>query len=100
MLRRFIFASLFLLLTFFVASGQGSAHTFDKIYTANKFDVNAQITSNNILHVTETEVFHFSGGTFSFVIRELPTDNTDGIDIISTSIDQQAMSQGTDTGQY
>ncbi len=60
----------------------------------------APITADNTLHVTETEVFHFSGGTFSFVIRELPTDNTDGINIISTSMDQQDMSQGTATGQY
>ncbi len=101
MLRKAIFAPFFLLLlAFFAIRGQAYAYSQDKVYTANRFDVAAQITSDNTLHVTETEVFHFSGGTFSFVIRELPTDNTDGINIISTSMDQQDMSQGTATGQY
>jgi hypothetical protein len=92
-------APLFLIL-FFIFTNHAQASANDKSYIADKFDATAQIATDNTMQVTETEVFHFSGGSFSFVSREIPTDNTDGITILSAGMDGQTMSQGSDTGQF
>jgi hypothetical protein len=91
--------ALFLFLFFFFTShAQASAN--DKTYSANKFDVAAHIQTDNTMQVTETEVFHFSGGSFSTVVRDLPTDNTDGIDILGAGLDGENITEGTTTGHY
>src|SRR5581483_8054671 len=100
MFRKFFVVAFLLFFLLLYSTGLVSAHASDKVYTADRFDVSAQVLANNTMRVTETEVFHFSGGTFSFVTRSLPTDNTDNINVLSASMDQQSMSEGTSSGQY
>ncbi len=100
MLHKSVVVTFLLFFLLLASTAMASAHTRDKVYIADRFDVSAQVLPTNTLRVTETEVFHFSGGTFSFVKRELPTDNTDSINVLSASMDGQSMSEGSSTGQY
>lgn len=69
-------------------------------YTSPRFDVDVRLQKGGSALVTETEVFHFNGGPFHQVERDLVTDNTDGIQIIGASIDGQTLTPGQDAGNY
>jgi uncharacterized protein (TIGR04222 family) len=71
-----------------------------KDYYADQFNSDITIQNNGSLLIKETEVFHFIGGPFHQVYRDLPTDNTDGIDIQQVSIDGKALTPGTSEGNY
>lgn len=77
------------------APGVGAA----KSYRAERFDVDIAVQEDGALLVTETVVFRFSGGPFTYVYRDLPTGLTDGITIVSASMDGQPLSWGKATGQ-
>ncbi len=49
--------------------------------------------------VTETVVFDFIGGPFTFVFRELPLDHTDGISVLEASVDGVVYPVGANPGQ-
>jgi hypothetical protein len=70
-----------------------------KEYSADRFDASIAVQGDGSLIVTETTTFRFVGGPFTFVFRNVPTDKTDGISILSASMDDQAMQQGTGAGQ-
>jgi hypothetical protein len=70
-----------------------------KSYTAERFDVDWNLTENGTLEVTETVVFRFAGGPFTYVYRELPQDYSDGIEGIATSLDGQLLPIGSQAGQ-
>ncbi len=70
-----------------------------KDYTADRFDASIAVQEGGSLIVTETVTFKFVGGPFTFVFRDIPTDKTDGISILSASMDDQTLQQGTGTGQ-
>ena len=70
-----------------------------KDYTAERFDASIVVREGGSLLVTETVTFKFVGGPFTYVFRDIPTDKTDGIAIISAAIDDQTMQHGTGTGQ-
>jgi len=70
-----------------------------KEYSADRFDVQAAVQADGSLLVTETVVFRFIGGPFTYVFRELPTDYTDGITEITASMDGVALSPGQGAGQ-
>src|SRR5215472_6200591 len=70
-----------------------------KEYSADRFDVSIAVQEGGSLIVTEAVTFKFVGGPFTFVFREIPTDKTDGISILSASMDDQTMQQGTGAGQ-
>ncbi|MCA9957193.1 MAG: DUF2207 domain-containing protein, partial [Anaerolineales bacterium] len=55
--------------------------------------------SDGSLLVTETVDFSFVGEPFTFVFRELPTEKTDGVEILSASVDGRTYPQGTNAGQ-
>ena len=67
MLKRTPFLAILLLLCALPLS-VGAA----KSYTAERFDVDWNLTENGTLEVTETVVFRFAGGPFTYVYRELP----------------------------
>src|SRR6266571_2573931 len=67
--------------------------------SADRFDVAIAVQEGGSLIVTEAVTFKFVGGPFTFVFRDIPTDKTDGISILSASMDDQAMHQGTGAGQ-
>ncbi len=70
-----------------------------KEYSADRFDVNAAVQTDGSLLVSETVVFRFIGGPFTYVFRELPTDYTDGITEIAASIDGVTLPPGQGAGQ-
>lgn len=71
----------------------------EKSYSAERFDVAVQVQTDGSLHVTETVVFSFVGEPFTFVFREIPTSKTDGITILTASVDGRSYPQGTRAGQ-
>jgi uncharacterized protein (TIGR04222 family) len=70
-----------------------------KSYSAERFDVDWNLLEGGTLEVTETVVFRFEGGPFTFVYRELPDDYSDGVEVISASLDGQPLPQGSEAGQ-
>jgi len=70
-----------------------------KEYSADRFDVQAAVQADGSLLVTETVVFRFVGGPFTYVFRTLPTDYTDGITEITASMDGVAFPPGQGAGQ-
>lgn len=71
----------------------------DKSYSADRFDVDIAVNQDGSLLVTETVVFRFVGEPFTFVFREIPTDHTDGVEILEASVDGRSYPQGTNAGQ-
>ena len=71
----------------------------EKSYSAERFDVDVVVQSDGSLLVTETVDFSFVGEPFTFVFRELPTEKTDGVEILSASVDGRTYPQGTNAGQ-
>jgi hypothetical protein len=76
-----------------------SAHAA-KDYYAERFDVEAAVEEGGSLQVTETVVFQFEGGPFTYVYRELSGDYTDGIEVIVAGMDGQPLSPGKGSGQF
>ncbi|MBM3135781.1 MAG: DUF2207 domain-containing protein [Chloroflexi bacterium] len=70
-----------------------------KEYSADRFDVQAAVQADGSLLVTETVVFRFVGGPFTYVFRELPTGYTDGITEFTASMDGATMPPGQGAGQ-
>jgi hypothetical protein len=71
----------------------------DKAYSADRFESNAVAVTDGSLAVQESVTFRFQGGPFSYVFREIPTDNTDGIVNIVAGVDGQPWPPGTGLGQ-
>lgn len=71
----------------------------DKTYRADRFDVEVAVQPDGSLNIEETVAFRFSGGPFSFVFRELPTDHTDGITGITAGVDGVTWPQGAGPGE-
>ena len=94
MLKRTSFLAILLLLCALPLS-VGAA----KSYTAERFDVEWNLTESGTLEVTETVVFRFAGGPFTYVYRELPQDYSDGIEGIAASLDGQLLPAGSQAGQ-
>ncbi|MBK8901431.1 MAG: DUF2207 domain-containing protein [Anaerolineaceae bacterium] len=80
-------------------SGVPGALAQEKSYSADRFDVDIVVQNDGSLLVTETVVFRFVGEPFTFVFREIPTDRTDGVEILEASVDGRSYPQGTNAGQ-
>lgn len=70
-----------------------------KTYYVDRFDARIRVVSGGAIEVTETVVFHFQDGSFDHVFREIPTRQTDGIDVLSASMDGRALAFGTGSGE-
>ncbi len=79
--------------------GAPGALAQEKSYSADRFDVDIVVQDDGSLLVTETVVFRFVGEPFTFVFREVPTDRTDGVEILEASVDGRSYPQGTNAGQ-
>lgn len=77
----------------------GVAQAQEKSYSADRFDVDITVEEGGSLLVTETVVFDFVGGPFTYVFRELPTDHTDGLRILEASVDGRPYGTGDSAGQ-
>lgn len=80
-------------------SGVPGALAQEKSYSADRFDVDIAVNQDGSLLITETVVFRFVGEPFTFVFREIPTDHTDGVEIVEASVDGRSYPQGTNAGQ-
>lgn len=80
------------------ASGVSAAPA-TKSYSADRFDVLVEVQPGGELLVTETLVFRFAGGPFTYTFRNIPTDKTDGVEIVSATLDGVTLSQGAQPGQ-
>jgi hypothetical protein len=96
-MKRIMVLSVLLALTLSVGAGALSAA---KDYRAERFDATWEVQGDGSLLVTETVVFRFDGGPFTFVYRELPTDYSDGVEIVEARLDGQVLQRGEDAGQY
>ncbi|MBE2225478.1 MAG: DUF2207 domain-containing protein, partial [Anaerolineae bacterium] len=68
-------------------------------YSADRFDIAMTVEEGGSVLVTETVIFDFVGGPFTFVFRELPLDHTDGISIVEASVDGVVYPFGENPGQ-
>jgi hypothetical protein len=70
-----------------------------KSYSADRFDVDVVVLADGSLEVTERLTLRFVGGPFTYVYRHLPAEYTDGVDVISASVDGVPLSEGKEAGQ-
>lgn len=70
-----------------------------KTYSAEQFNQAITVQQDGSLLVKETIIFTFSGGPFTYVYRDLPTDKTDGVVVLSATMDERTMTRGTGAGQ-
>ncbi len=70
-----------------------------KSYHAQRFDVLIKILPGGDLLISETVVFQFVGGTFSFAFREIPVEMMDSLEILSVQLDGEDMPFGDQPGQ-
>ena len=68
-------------------------------YKAERFDARIEVLHGGSLRVTETIVFRFEEGTFKKVERVIPTRRTDGVELVSASMDTVPFTRGTGVGQ-
>ncbi len=95
-----LLGTLALIVLLFSPAGVARAAAPAKDYSADRFDVQVALQRGGSLIVTETVVFRFVGGPFTYVFRDIPTDQTDGISILSAGMDKQTLTPGTGAGQF
>jgi hypothetical protein len=69
-----------------------------KEYSADRFDSRIEVLRGGMLRVTETVRLRFVDGTFTQFTREIPRRMTDGIEIVSTSMDEGVLTAGEGPG--
>jgi uncharacterized membrane protein YgcG len=72
----------------------------EKTYIASSYVTEVVVQPGGDLSITETVVFDFIGGPFTFVYREIPQEYTDGISDLTVSMDGRVLSEGSEPGQY
>ncbi len=65
-----------------------------KDYSADRYDVQLQLTPQGTLHVTETVDFRFEGGPFTYVYRNIAATGTDGIRNVRAWMDGERLPAG------
>jgi hypothetical protein len=87
----------FLLLLWLV--GLSAVPAQAKSYSAERFDSHIRILAGGAVEVTETVVFRFVDGPFTFVFREIPKRGTDSIEVVRATMDGRALPTGNQPGQ-
>lgn len=70
-----------------------------KSYSADRYDVIWDVQEGGSLLITETVVFRFEGGPFTYVYRDLPLDYSNGITDIRATLDGAPLPVGAGAGQ-
>lgn len=70
-----------------------------KSYLAERFDSHIRVLAGGSIEVTETVVFRFESGTFDHVFRDIPTRRTDGVEIVSATMDGRVLPFGGRSGE-
>ncbi len=68
-------------------------------YYSERFDVLIDLQENSSFIVTETVVFYFEGGAYTYAFRNLELNELDRIEILEASMDGQVLPKGTSPGQ-
>ena len=76
----------------------GASPLFASEYKAQRFDSDITLGPDGAAEVTETVVFEFESGRFTHVWREIPTDRTDGIEVLSAAMDGHPFGVGDGPG--
>jgi hypothetical protein len=71
-----------------------------KPYRAERFHSRIVVEPGGSILVTETVRFEFGPDSFTYVYRDLPTRKTDGLTILSATMDGMPMERGKAPGQY
>lgn len=66
----------------------------DKSYVAERFDVLMEVQPGGTMMVTETVVFRFDGGPFTYAFREVLATETDGVRFVEASMDGVVLPTG------
>ncbi|MEM8863573.1 MAG: DUF2207 domain-containing protein [Chloroflexota bacterium] len=85
-----------LLLLLLSACGSGNP---DQSFQADQFESVVTVKDNGAIQVTEMINFRFEEGSFTFVFREIPTANSNGISILEASVDEVVYPIGNEAGQ-
>lgn len=96
MARKLLFVSLVALLLAAVFTAPALA---GKTYRAERFDVQLDLQPGGDMLVTETVVFRFEGGPFTYAFREISASGTDSLTFLEASMDGVPLPQGTGAGQ-
>lgn len=70
-----------------------------KTYRAEHFDVQLDLQPGGEMLVSETVVFRFDGGPFTYAFREVSARGTDGLTFLEASMDGVPLPQGAGDGQ-
>lgn len=70
-----------------------------KEYRAESYKVTLHVDQQGVLAVTEAVVFHFEGGPFTYVFRDISAKNTDGITGVSAWMDGHPLAPGVNPGE-
>ncbi len=70
-----------------------------KDYRAEHFDVQFDLQPDGSALVTETVVFRFDDGPFTYAFRDINATQTDGVTFIEAGMDGKRMPLGTQAGQ-
>ncbi len=71
-----------------------------KLHRASRYDVTLELGTDGSMRVTERVVFVFGPDSFTTVFREIPTRRTDGITVLSVSMDGIPFGRGKGPGQF
>ena len=69
-----------------------------RTYSADRYDARIELLRGGTIRVTETMTLRFDEGTFSQFYRLIPTRLTDGVEIVSASMDGHVMPAGDGPG--
>ena len=86
-----------LLCAILLAAFTGVAHAKD--YSAQRFDARVELLRGGGLRVTERVLVRFESGTFTQFDREIPGRLTDGIEVVSASLDGAVLPAGEVRGR-
>ncbi len=71
----------------------------DGQYSADRYDSRIEVADGGTIRVTETIVIRFESGSFTQFFRAIPVRMTDGLEIVSASMDDQPMARGNGPGR-
>ena len=91
MLTRFVLATLI-----FLVAAPAMA---DGRYSADRYDSRIEVLDGGTMRVAETIAIRFETGTFTQFFRSIPVRMTDGIEIVSASMDGQQLPEGEGPGR-
>lgn len=96
MTRKLVFP---LLIALLLAAFFASTALAGKTYRAERFDVQLDLQPGGDMLVTETVVFRFEGGPFTYAFREISANRTDGLTFLEASMDGISLPLGKGPGQ-